>query len=123
MAVEGDWLDCPGWFADEGGVVLCEVHPGGMLLSGAARGKPRQAQQGARQDAVLAIHRGVDVLNLRGQWDFHSRLKDLQVGGTFRWIWQTAPDRRMGVTGRFLTVEAPTRLSHTEIFDDDWTTD
>ena len=54
-------------------------------------------------------------------WPMVACSMDLQVGGTFRWIWQTAPDRRMGVTGRFLTVEAPTRLSHTEIFDDDWT--
>jgi uncharacterized protein YndB with AHSA1/START domain len=46
---------------------------------------------------------------------------DLRVGGTFRWVWQTAPDRLMGVSGRFLTVEAPTRLIHTELFDEDWT--
>jgi uncharacterized protein YndB with AHSA1/START domain len=46
---------------------------------------------------------------------------DLREGGTFRWVWQTAPDRLMGVSGRFLTVQAPTRLIHTEIFDEDWT--
>jgi uncharacterized protein YndB with AHSA1/START domain len=27
----------------------------------------------------------------------------------------------MGVQGRFLTVEAPHRLTHTEVFDEDWT--
>ena len=46
---------------------------------------------------------------------------DLRQGGVFRWAWQTAPDRRMGVQGRFLTVEAPARLIHTELFEDDWT--
>ena len=46
---------------------------------------------------------------------------DLRVGGSFRWVWRTAPDRLMGVSGRFLTVEAPTRLIHTELFDEDWT--
>ncbi len=46
---------------------------------------------------------------------------DLREGGAFRWVWRTAPDRLMGVQGRFLTVEAPLRLIHTEVFDDDWT--
>ena len=46
---------------------------------------------------------------------------DLTVGGAFRWVWQTAPDRLIGVQGRFLTVEAPRRLIHTETFDEDWT--
>lgn len=46
---------------------------------------------------------------------------DLRVGGAFRWVWRTAPDRLMGVSGRFLTVEPPHRLIHTEIFDEDWT--
>jgi uncharacterized protein YndB with AHSA1/START domain len=46
---------------------------------------------------------------------------DLQVGGTYRWVWRTAPDRLMGVKGRFLTVDAPHRLIHTETFDEDWT--
>ena len=46
---------------------------------------------------------------------------DLRPDGAFRWVWQTAPDRLMGVSGRFLTVEPPHRLIHTEIFDEDWT--
>ena len=46
---------------------------------------------------------------------------DLREGGSFRWVWQTSPDRLMGVSGRFLTVEAPRRLIHTEVFDEDWT--
>jgi uncharacterized protein YndB with AHSA1/START domain len=46
---------------------------------------------------------------------------DLRPGGTFRWVWRTAPDRMMGVQGRFLTIEAPHRLIHTELFDEDLT--
>ena len=46
---------------------------------------------------------------------------DLTEGGAFRWVWQTAPDRMVGVSGRFLAIAAPTRLVHTELFDDDWT--
>jgi uncharacterized protein YndB with AHSA1/START domain len=46
---------------------------------------------------------------------------DLRVGGTYRWAWRTAPDRLMAVSGRFLIIEAPTRLIHTELFDEDWT--
>jgi len=46
---------------------------------------------------------------------------DLRVGGAFRWVWRTAPDRLIGVSGLFLTVEAPHRLVHTEVFDEDWT--
>jgi uncharacterized protein YndB with AHSA1/START domain len=46
---------------------------------------------------------------------------DFREGGAFRWVWRTAPDRLMGVSGRFVTIEAPTRLVHTELFDEDWT--
>jgi uncharacterized protein YndB with AHSA1/START domain len=46
---------------------------------------------------------------------------DLRPGGSFRWLWQTSPERQVGVSGRFLTVEAPSRLIHTEVFDEDWT--
>lgn len=54
-------------------------------------------------------------------WPMIDCAMDLRVGGTFRWVWQTAPNRLVGVSGRFLTVEAPTRLIHTELFDEDWT--
>lgn len=46
---------------------------------------------------------------------------DLRVGGSFRWIWRTSPTREMGVSGIFLTIDAPRRLTHTELFDEDWT--
>ena len=41
-------------------------------------------------------------------------------GGAFRWVWHV-DGRATGVTGRFLTVEAPRKLISTELFDQDWT--
>lgn len=46
---------------------------------------------------------------------------DVRVGGSFRWVWRTSPTRDMGVSGTFLTIDAPRRLTHTELFDEDWT--
>jgi uncharacterized protein YndB with AHSA1/START domain len=46
---------------------------------------------------------------------------DLRTGGKFRWVWRTGPTRTMGVSGRFLAVQAPRHLMHTELFDEDWT--
>jgi uncharacterized protein YndB with AHSA1/START domain len=54
-------------------------------------------------------------------WPMVTCEMDVTVGGAFRWVWRTAPDRLMGVRGRFLTVEAPRCLIHTETFDADWT--
>jgi uncharacterized protein YndB with AHSA1/START domain len=45
---------------------------------------------------------------------------DLRPGGSFRWVWQY-DGQPTGVTGRFLTVEAPHLLVNTELFDEDWT--
>lgn len=54
-------------------------------------------------------------------WPMVDCRMDVTEGGSFRWVWRTAPDRLMGVSGRFLTVEPPHRLVHTELFDEDWT--
>jgi uncharacterized protein YndB with AHSA1/START domain len=54
-------------------------------------------------------------------WPMVDCTMDLRVGGSFRWVWQTAPNRVVGVSGRFLAIEAPARLTHTELFDEDWT--
>lgn len=54
-------------------------------------------------------------------WPMVQCAMDLRVGGTFRWVWQTAPDRLVGLKGRFLTAQPPHRLIHTEVFDEDWT--
>jgi uncharacterized protein YndB with AHSA1/START domain len=54
-------------------------------------------------------------------WPMVDCTMDLRQGGAFRWVWRTGPDRLMGVSGRFLAVDAPRHLSHSEIFDEDWT--
>jgi uncharacterized protein YndB with AHSA1/START domain len=46
---------------------------------------------------------------------------DLRVGGAFRYVWRKPNGREMGAGGVFRVVEAPHRLVHTELFDDDWT--
>ncbi|EGF90445.1 activator of Hsp90 ATPase 1-like family protein [Asticcacaulis biprosthecium C19] len=45
---------------------------------------------------------------------------DLRVGGTFRYVWKKA-DRTMGMGGTYLEIEAPAKIVHTELFDEDWT--
>jgi uncharacterized protein YndB with AHSA1/START domain len=47
--------------------------------------------------------------------------QDFRVGGTFRWVWTRADGGEMGATGRFLEIEAPRRMVHSEAFDEDWT--
>lgn len=54
-------------------------------------------------------------------WPMVTGDMDVTVGGAFRWVWRTAPDRLVGAQGRYLTVEAPHRLILTETFDEDWT--
>jgi uncharacterized protein YndB with AHSA1/START domain len=46
---------------------------------------------------------------------------DLRVGGEFRYEWRHTDGRTMGMGGVFREVVAPSRLVHTEIFDEDWT--
>ena len=46
---------------------------------------------------------------------------DLRVGGAFRYVWRKPNGREMGAGGVFRVVEAPGRLVHTELFDEDWT--
>ncbi|WP_031235554.1 SRPBCC family protein [Asticcacaulis sp. AC402] len=45
---------------------------------------------------------------------------DLRVGGTFRYVWKKA-ERTMGMGGTYLEIEAPNKIVHTELFDEDWT--
>jgi uncharacterized protein YndB with AHSA1/START domain len=46
---------------------------------------------------------------------------DLRVGGTFRYVWRKANGREMGMSGIFREIVPPTRIVHTEVFDEDWT--
>ncbi|MFN7982100.1 MAG: SRPBCC domain-containing protein [Vicinamibacterales bacterium] len=45
---------------------------------------------------------------------------DLRVGGTYRYVWRKegAPD--MGISGRFLDIDAPRLIVNTELFDHAW---
>ena len=46
---------------------------------------------------------------------------DFRVGGKFRYVWRNADGRDMGLGGAFIAIEAPDRIVHEELFDDDWT--
>ncbi len=46
---------------------------------------------------------------------------DLQVGGTFRYVWRKANGGEMAMSGVFREIVRPERIVHHEIFDDDWT--
>ena len=46
---------------------------------------------------------------------------DLRVGGAYRYVWRNVDGRDMGMGGRFREIEAPARVVHTELFDEDWT--
>lgn len=46
---------------------------------------------------------------------------DLKVGGKFRYEWRHADGRTMGMGGLYREIEAPSRIAHVELFDDDWT--
>jgi uncharacterized protein YndB with AHSA1/START domain len=47
---------------------------------------------------------------------------DLRVGGEFRYVWRSDENgTEFGVNGAFREIEAPGRIVHTELFNDDWT--
>ena len=46
---------------------------------------------------------------------------DLRVGGTFRYVWRKTSGREMAVSGIFREILPPSRIVHTEVFDEDWT--
>ena len=45
---------------------------------------------------------------------------DLKVGGKFRWVWNGANAKVMGISGVFLEINGPERLVNTELFDEPW---
>ncbi len=47
--------------------------------------------------------------------------QDFRVGGAFRWVWRRTGGSDVGVSGKFVEIEAPRLLVHTELFDEDWT--
>jgi uncharacterized protein YndB with AHSA1/START domain len=42
---------------------------------------------------------------------------DVRVGGKYRWRWRSEDGSEFGFHGEFVEVDAPAKLSHTEIFD------
>ena len=46
---------------------------------------------------------------------------DLRVGGKYRYVWQNADGRKMGMGGTFKEIVRPSRIVTTELFDEDWT--
>lgn len=46
---------------------------------------------------------------------------DLQVGGAIRYEFTGPEGQIMGVSGTFTEIDAPRRLVHSELFDEDWT--
>lgn len=46
---------------------------------------------------------------------------DLRVGGKYRYEWRNSENgATMGMAGKYLEVQAPERIVHTELFDDAW---
>jgi uncharacterized protein YndB with AHSA1/START domain len=45
---------------------------------------------------------------------------DLRPGGAFRYVWRK-DGKDMGMSGTFREIVPPSRIVHTEIFDQDWT--
>jgi uncharacterized protein YndB with AHSA1/START domain len=46
---------------------------------------------------------------------------DLRPGGAFRYVWRKSNGREMAVGGVFREIDPPSRIVHTELFDEDWT--
>jgi uncharacterized protein YndB with AHSA1/START domain len=47
---------------------------------------------------------------------------DLRVGGEFRYVWRSDENgTEFGINGKYREIEAPGRIVHTELFNDDWT--
>lgn len=46
---------------------------------------------------------------------------DLRVGGTYRYEWHSDNGLAMALSGTYREIEAPVRLSDTQMFDDNWT--
>ncbi|NVD40091.1 SRPBCC family protein [Ensifer sp. HO-A22] len=46
---------------------------------------------------------------------------DLKPGGTFRYVWKNTEGTEMGMGGTYREIDAPDRIVHDELFDEDWT--
>jgi uncharacterized protein YndB with AHSA1/START domain len=46
---------------------------------------------------------------------------DLRVGGKYRYVWENADGRKMGMGGTFQEIVRPSRVVATEVYEDYWT--
>jgi len=46
---------------------------------------------------------------------------DLRVGGKYRYVWQNAEGRSMGMGGTFQEITRPSRIVATEVYEEYWT--
>jgi uncharacterized protein YndB with AHSA1/START domain len=55
-------------------------------------------------------------------WELAVCEVDLRPGGVFRYVWRhTERGTDMGMGGIFTEIEAPAKIVHKEVFDEDWT--
>ena len=55
-------------------------------------------------------------------WELAVCEVDLRPGGTFRYVWRhTERGSDMGMGGIFVEIDAPAKVVHKEVFDEDWT--
>lgn len=54
-------------------------------------------------------------------WNMPECEVDLRVGGAYAYSWSHGDGRSMRMSGRFLEIDAPSRMVSTQLFDDDWT--
>jgi len=60
-------------------------------------------------------------LGVRGGWSLAVCEIDLEVGGTYRYVWRKDADgTEMGMHGVFSEIVRPERIVCTEVFDDPW---
>jgi uncharacterized protein YndB with AHSA1/START domain len=53
-------------------------------------------------------------------WTMTECTIEARVGGRYRYVWENADGRRMGMGGEFREVTPPERLVQTEVFDEAW---
>jgi uncharacterized protein YndB with AHSA1/START domain len=59
-------------------------------------------------------------LGVFGGWSFKVCEVDLKVGGAYRYVWQGADGKEMGMGGVYREIVKPERLVCTEKFDESW---
>ena len=79
----------------------------------------------APRELVFACHAKAELVSrwLIGPpgWTMPVCELDFRVGGRFRYVWRKEDGAEFGVSGAFREIEAPERIVHTELFDEDWT--